>query len=293
MGFRTADVHRKICCGLASLYQPALIAFAKCGFALFLIMPNPVVAGEEAGRDPVFPGSLKAGLSGVVEDVPGPALLRLAGVERLVRLAGIWAAPLPAGAQPEDQAAVHSLADLVQGREVQLFLDRQTQNRFGQWLAQVTLAGNRGEPDRWLQGELLRQGFARAYTTVGTDALAAELLAAESQARAAVRGGWRSQDFAVRSVTALDRAINSFQIVEGFVAGVGVTGSRIYLNFGEDWRRDFTIVIARSDAARFPGRLRGLKSLAGQRVRVRGWVFGLNGPAIRADHAGVLEVFRE
>jgi micrococcal nuclease len=293
MGSRETDVHRKNCCRLRSLYQPVLDAFAKYGFILFLILPTPVWAGEGAGSDPLFPGRLKAGLSGVVEDIPGPALLRLAGVERLVRLAGIWADSPAASSQPEDHAAVRSLAAMVQGRTVQLYLDSQSQNRFGQWLAQVTLAGARGEPDGWVQGEMLRQGYARVYTTVGTDALAAELLAAENQARQAARGLWRVQEYAVRSVFALDRAIDSFQIVEGVVAGVGITGSRVYLNFGEDWRRDFTIVIARSDTARFPGKLRGLKSLEGKRVRVRGWVFGLNGPAIRADHAGVLEVIWE
>ena len=173
---------------------------------------------------------------------------------------------------------------------MQLYLARQTQDRFGQWLAQVTILETPGKLGAWLQGQLLQQGYARTYSTLGNETLATEMLEIEEQARQAARGMWAVPAFVVRSPFDLDQAVDSFQIVQGVVTGVGVTSSRVYLNFGKDWREDFTVMISRPDVARFPGRLRGLRALAGKQVR--GWVFGLNGPAIRADHACVLEVFR-
>jgi hypothetical protein len=44
---------------------------------------------------------------------------------------------------------------------VQLYLARQTQDRFGQWLAQVTIMETPGKLGAWLQGQLLQQGYAR------------------------------------------------------------------------------------------------------------------------------------
>jgi hypothetical protein len=39
--------------------------------------------------------------------------------------------------------------------------------------------------------------------------------------------------------------------VEGTVAKVGEGGGRIYLNFADDWRRDFTISVERKDVSAF------------------------------------------
>ena len=127
----------------------------------------------------------------------------------------------------------------------------------------------------------------------GTDALAPEMLALEAAARAEAKGLWQQPEYAVRDAANVDDDFDSFQIVEGTVRDVAVTGDRLYFNFGRNWKRDFTLMIRRTNAGRFPGRLRGLRALEGERIRVRGWVFSLNGPAIRADHAGVLEILRE
>lgn len=60
------------------------------------------------------------------------------------------------------------------------------------------------------------------------------------------------------------------------------------MNFAEDWRRDFTIAIARKDLAAFE--TLDLERLAGSRVRVRGWVEWWNGPVIKATHLEQIEV---
>jgi hypothetical protein len=71
---------------------------------------------------------------------------------------------------------------------------------------------------------------------------------------------------------------------------VGEGGGRIYLNFGNDWRSDFTISIDRKDVRAFAAAGIDLKGLAGKRVRVRGWIEWRNGPMIAATHPEQLEL---
>jgi hypothetical protein len=119
------------------------------------------------------------------------------------------------------------------------------------------------------------------------------MLALEASARTAGLGLWQNPQFAVRDAARTTTKLSGFQLVEGVVQAVGVGRDRVYLNFGSDWRSDFTLMILRRDASKFPGRLAGLRKLEGQRVRARGWVFHMNGPAIRADHPAMIEVLKK
>ena len=75
-----------------------------------------------------------------------------------------------------------------------------------------------------------------------------------------------------RARSVLDR----FAIVEGRVLSVSRGFRSNFVNFGEDWREDFTVYLRRGRISRtFPP-----ETLEGQRVRVRGWVYFSNGPAI-------------
>ena len=87
---------------------------------------------------------------------------------------------------------------------------------------------------------------------------------------------------AERARTVLDR----FAIVEGRVLSVARGFRSNFVNFGDDWREDFAIYLKRGRISRaFPPAL-----LEGQRVRVRGWVFYSNGPAIDLADPLYLEV---
>jgi hypothetical protein len=68
---------------------------------------------------------------------------------------------------------------------------------------------------------------------------------------------------------------------------------RTYLNFGADWRSDFTITIAPKDRRLFEAD--GIDPLIyqGKRVRVRGWLKSYNGPLIDATHPEQIEVIVE
>jgi len=82
----------------------------------------------------------------------------------------------------------------------------------------------------------------------------------------------------------------SFQIVEGRVRDVADRSGRVYLNFGEDWRTDFTATIAPSDRDSFGGSKIALTDLEGRNVRVRGWLKQRNGPMIEVSHPEQIEL---
>jgi micrococcal nuclease len=159
-------------------------------------------------------------------------------------------------------------------------------DRYGRLRAQAF----RPEADgsyRWLQGEMVREGFGRVETGADTRQCAEELLRLEAEAREQGLGIWRLDLFAVRGADEVHNLTGSWQIVEGRIRSIAEVRGRVYMNFGEDWRRDFTISIGAREARRFPdGFWRGKD---GHLVRVRGQVEWFNGPMIEATHPEQLE----
>jgi len=215
------------------------------------------------------------------------------GDEVSVRLSAIQAprtAQRAAKAWPYAYEAKAGLSALIKGRIVQLFYGGETRDRFGRAVAQVYTLDNSGEPDLWVQGEMIRLGLARVYSWKGELADMAALYALETQARDRSRGLWGDKYYAVRKPDPdpLAQYVDSLQIVEGIVTSTADVRGRIYLNFGADYKTDFTIAIAKKNVKRFA--MINPVGLMGARVRVRGWIEMINGPMIWLDHPGRLEI---
>ena len=227
----------------------------------------------------------------VVEVVDGDTVRLSSGLE--VRLVGIQAPKLPLGrpnfqSWPLAVAAKATLEQLVGGQRVRLFYGGRRRDRHGRALAHLYQAD-----DRWAQGEMLRRGFARVYTFADNTALTAEMLALERAARAAWRGIWSHPFYQVRVVTETPNFLYSFQIVEGRVMAAAVVRRRVYLNFGPDWRTDFTITIAPRHVRRFKNAGLAPARWDGRKLRVRGWLKSYNGPMIEATHPEQIELLAE
>ena len=69
-----------------------------------------------------------------------------------------------------------------------------------------------------------------------------------------------------------------------------VRAGRAYLNFGRDWRTDFTVTIAPEDLKAFRAANIDPASYAGKRVRVRGWIERMNGFEIEAAVPEAIEI---
>ncbi|MCA1973560.1 MAG: thermonuclease family protein, partial [Caenispirillum sp.] len=139
----------------------------------------------------------------------------------------------------------------------------------------------------WIQGEMLRRGWARVYTFPDNRALAAEMLALEAEARAARRGIWALPHYRIRDAGRLPGepdAEGGFHLVRGVVHDVAEVRGTTYLNFGADWRTDFTVSLDSAARRSFQAAGLDLAALEGRELLVRGWIRSRNGPMIEATH---------
>jgi endonuclease YncB( thermonuclease family) len=229
--------------------------------------------------------------TGVVARVIDGDTLVLAGGAS-VRLVGIQAPKLPLGRPgftpwPLAAEAKAMLARLTVGKELRLRYGGQRIDRYRRLLAHLHDSGG-----RWIQGAMLEAGLARVYTFRDNVWRAGRMLGLERAARAARRGIWAERFYRIRTPDETSRDIGSFQIVEGRVVGAAVVRGRLFINFGRDWRRDFTATVA-------PRQVRGFAKagltparLAGRLVRVRGWLRAINGPSISLTHPAQIELVR-
>jgi endonuclease YncB( thermonuclease family) len=206
----------------------------------------------------------------------------------IVRLAGIdipeLAAPAKSTNPPDEVEA--TLLRLVGGRAVCLLAPDRRQDRYGRLLAQVYR-----DDGLWIQGELLRLGLVRVLARADARALASDMLAIEDDARRNRRGLWSNPRLRVRTVRELGRDLGSFQLVQGRVLDAERRGDRWYLNFGDDWRSDFTVTIPTHALPDFAKAKLDPYALKDRAIRVRGWVENLNGPMIEVvipEHIEVL-----
>ena len=213
-----------------------------------------------------------------------------------VRLAGIEAPRIgTADRRPDPQAseASRALGESVLGREIRLAPAADPRDRWGRILAHVVTIPDPGGPEVWVQGHLLASGLARVRTWPNAEAGARTLLDIERTARAADRGIWAEPFFRIRNPDETWNDLDTVQIVEGRVVDAATVRGTGYLNFGRNWRQDFTFRI--KPEARRAFRKAGLEveGLVRRRVRGRGWVFPLNGPMIDLTHVAQLEVLEE
>ena len=143
--------------------------------------------------------------------------------------------------------------------------------------------------------QLVATGLARAYPLPGQDDLALQkLLQLEDAARQQKTGLWNDAAFAVQPPEAAGKLLDSYGIVEGTVAAAASVKGRYYLNFGPDWKTDFTAQLTKEAVtalALSPYRINWTQ-LGGQRVRVRGWVEPRNGPMITISSPAQLEIVK-
>lgn len=246
--------------------------------------PGPPAAAAE------LPAALAPGGSAeVIAVIDGDTLVLDDGRE--VRLVGLQAPKLPLGrpgfaAWPRAAEAKAALAGLTLGRRVRLAYGGRRGDRYGRVLAQLFDA----ETGAWVQGALLAAGMARVYSFADNRALVAEMLALERAARAAGRGIWGDPFYAPRSAAAAGAHLGGFELVEGRVLEAAAVRGTVYLNFGADWRSDFTVAIRPAALETFAAAGVDPLAYAGRLIRVRGWLKSYNGPMIEATHPEQIEV---
>ena len=213
-----------------------------------------------------------------------------------IRLVGIQAPKLPLSRKnfpiwPLAQDSKDAIEALSLGKRVILSFGGARRDRYGRWLAHLTVT-NRDSTESWVQGELLRQGMARVYSFPDNRSRVPEMLALEREARQAQRGIWALPYYAIRNpdADALSNQLGTFQLVEGRIVDAADVKGTVYLNFGSNWRTDFTISISRQARRLFKKASLDPAAWTGRSVRVRGWLTKRNGPMIKATHPEQIEL---
>lgn len=195
---------------------------------------------------------------------------------------------------PPAREAARAAEALLLNRSVALRYEGRRRDRYGRVLAQLYV--KEGEAETWVQQHLVARGYARAYALPGNAGCLRELMAAEEEARRARLGFWNSDVFRVFPASdeaALLRLVGRFAVVEGRVVGVTRTRQFTYVNFGADWRTDFTVSIRTRAVDRTENGQARASALERRLVRARGWIERRNGPAIEVSGLEEIEILDE
>lgn len=249
---------------------------------LLLILGVLVAACQPASELP----EMQPGETGrVVRVIDGDALALNTGQN--VRLIGIEAPALrPRGRDPDTYAveAARTLEDLALGREVKLHYPGLTRDRYDRALAHVMTIDGAG-PRLWLNMELVKRGAARVRLYPDTAAQGEELLAAEAIARQDKVGLWAKSAYRPPQAEQVDQDTRGFMLVQARLANLEPPEGRYRDTLACQWAlagSELALQV-RQEAAEI------CRLLPGTRVRLRGWVSGLNLDLTHPLHVQVLE----
>jgi len=221
---------------------------------------------------------------------------------REVRLLGLHAPQQAIGRAAAEPMAAEAQAFLSRWAKGQGVLLHQFPNakedRYGRLLAHVT----RAQDGAWLQAHMIEAGHARVQGTRDSRSCLSILLEKEEGARAVGRGLWAEDYYSVRMAADTGQLLElegSYQLVEGTIASVARRNKRLYFNFGDDWRTDFTVTVDPAEAKLFLSADKAISpaqqmeklraAWEGKRVRVRGWLGKYNGPAMQLTYPEQIE----
>ena len=211
-----------------------------------------------------------------VDQVIDPLRLHLSD-GRIIQLDGIDIPDLtPYDTGDIGMAAARLLRENLTQKNVKIYQGKSRVNRMGYQLAQL-VEKNSGV---WIQGLLLSEGFARVRPSKLNVEMAPQMMALEQQARDNHKGLWADPRYAILTPDTAAQAMNDWAIVEGTVRATAMANNTVYLNFGPDWRSDFTIGLPPAIRRTLNNMGVNPLQLGGKTLRVRGWVESYNGPYI-------------
>jgi endonuclease YncB( thermonuclease family) len=159
-------------------------------------------------------------------------------------------------------------------------------NRYGDLFGKIVLSDG-----SWLQERLIAEGYgiwsgAPGYPTE----LRERLVRAEQGAFLENLGIWRK--FKIINANQPERQYwdGQFIIAKGIVREVYRGASATYLNFGEDWKKDFTVAIPSRSRRKFEQGGWTIDDLRNRSITVRGLVRFYNGPYLEIDFPEQLEI---
>ena len=187
---------------------------------------------------------------------------------------------------PPADTARAALRRLVHNKSIVFVSERAALDRYGRRVGNA-LVRDAGDMlrERWVQARLVEMGHARVALSPETSSNCASLLLnLEAMASEARRGLWHNPAYRLRNAHEPRRLLrdrSTFQIVTGRVARVDARRGAVYLNFGSDWRRDFTVHLSWRQMRTWGINSAAVQKFTGRNIRIRGWIERRHGPLIR------------
>lgn len=268
-------------------------------FCAILFFPLQATASNltQTNKDEIlvsgnFDDMRKTGASTVIE-VINPLVLKLDD-GRYIHLAGLDYPDLDYHNPGSlSVTALRILGDFLKNKKVYIYQTPSPKigrkNRLNHNIAHIVQV----ESNTWVQGMLLSLGVARTRSTQNNPEMTKQMLRLEDKARKNKNGMWEIPNYSVLTPEGAKKHIGSYQIVEGTIQSAAMHKNRLYLNFGKNWRDDFTVSISAFDLKKFTRQKIYPKDWNGKHVRVRGWIESYNGPYMKIDHPERFEALFE
>jgi len=160
-----------------------------------------------------------------------------------IRLLGINTPEVTHGSEPGQvmgDAATQGLKSLIAGQTVRLAFDKERRDVYGRTLAQVWRRDG-----AWVNGEMVRRGFAHVYTFTPNLRWTKKLIALERPARNHRLGIWNTKRFSVIPASRVSTSyIGQFRVVSGKISrinrhGTGFSMRRLNISIPRKYRAWF------------------------------------------------------
>lgn len=162
---------------------------------------------------------------------------------------------------------------LLEGKYVRVEFDVDKYDSYGRLLGYVFL-GN-----IFVNAKLLEEGYAVLYSRPPNIKYVKKFIKLQEQARREKKGLWGAYE--VIGAEEAYKFINQIRTVRGKVLRTYKSARCVFLNFGQDWRKDFTVVIFNDSLKYF--KEKGIDPVVfykGKTVEVSGRIREYNGPEI-------------
>ena len=242
--------------GISSQAQKNSRFAVVAALSLMILVPTTVLAQENCPPSSAIPVSVEAVVSGTMLRLDDGRVAKLAGVN------------IPEAAAIDARGFVQNL---VKGALVSLAPLTANQDRYGRIIARARVTKNGGT--LWLEEALVSAGLALANLYPGETGCFKPLLSAETRARQENAGYWgvdRAMRFAASNRDDIFAATGRFIVIEGTILRVTIRDYATFLDFGEDWQRDLSIMLPKAQRTQVETAIGSMQTMKGRKVQIRG-----------------------
>ena len=176
---------------------------------------------------------------------------------------------------------------LAEGKSARIEFDIEKKDKYNRTLGYCFV--QEGNYEIFLNKELLNKGFAVLYTYPPNIKYVEEFVIAQRQARENKEGLWGIYEV-VESYRAKE-FIGQIRTVKGKVMSTYNSGKTIFLNFGSNFKTDFTVAIFKNSFGYFHNKgIRPEIFYKGKTIQVSGRIREYNGPEIIANSPLEIEI---